>query len=87
MVHILTQTADNKILNNYTGYYRYWYGGEYDGVLGMNKKVWKRLKGFSSRYVPCEDNIRLNGIECEITNDGRCKKIDRINIGIDEIWF
>lgn len=43
--------------------------GGHDGVLGMNKKEsLKRLKeGFSSRYVPCEDNIRLNGIECEIT--------------------
>lgn len=87
--HTHTQTADEKILMNRTGYITdIGMTGGHDGVLGMNKREsLKRLKtGFSERYVPCEDGLRLNGIEAIIDdNSFKCLEIKRLNIGYDEI--
>lgn len=87
--HTHTQTADEKILYNHTGYITdIGMTGGADGVLGMNKREsLKRLKeGFSSKYVPCETNLMLHGIESEIDpKTGKCISINRISIGYDNI--
>ena len=87
--HTHTQTADEKILYSKTGFITdIGMTGGNDGVLGMNKKEsLKRLKeGYASRYVPCEENLRINGIEVLIDEKtGYCKNIQRVNLGYDEI--
>lgn len=87
--HTHTQTADNKILAGKTGFITdIGMTGGHDGVLGMNKREsLKRLKtGFSERYVPCEEGLRINGIEVEIDDKSfKCLKIDRLNMGYDEV--
>lgn len=87
--HTHTQTADNRILYNHTGFITdIGMTGGYDGVLGMNKKesIDRFKYGFSDRYVPCEENLVLHGIECEIDEKtGKCLSIERISIGYDSI--
>lgn len=87
--HTHTQTADEKILYGKTGYITdLGMTGGNDGVLGMNKRESiKRLKeGYSQKYVPCEENLRINGIEAIIDEKtGICKEIKRINLGYDEV--
>lgn len=87
--HTHTQTADNKILMGKTAFITdIGMTGGHDGVLGMNKREsLKRLKtGFSERYTPCEENLRINGIEVQI-DDKTYKPISitRINVGYNEI--
>lgn len=86
--HTHTQTADEKILLGKTAFITdIGMTGGHGGVLGMNKREsLKRLKtGFSERYVPCEDNLRINGIIVEISDDFKPIKIERLNVGYDEI--
>ncbi|WP_068268657.1 TIGR00282 family metallophosphoesterase [Caviibacter abscessus] len=87
--HTHTQTADEKILYGKTGYITdLGMTGGNDGVLGMNKRESiKRFKeGYAPRYVPCEENLRINGIEVIIDEKtGYCKEIKRINLGYDEV--
>ncbi|VWL85153.1 TIGR00282 family metallophosphoesterase [Oceanivirga miroungae] len=87
--HTHTQTSDDRILYGKTGFITdIGMTGGFDGVLGMNKREsLKRLKeGFSSRYVPCEENLRIHGIECIVNEKtGFCESIKRLDLGYDEI--
>ena len=87
--HTHTQTSDNKILNGITGYITdIGMTGGHNGVLGMNKREsLKRFKtGFSEKYVPCEEGLRINGIEAIIDEKtGKCMSINRIDLGYDEV--
>lgn len=86
--HTHTQTADEKILLGKTAFITdIGMTGGHGGVLGMNKREsLKKLKtGFSERYVPCEENLRINGITVELDDNFKPISIKRINVGYDEI--
>ncbi|WP_067142105.1 TIGR00282 family metallophosphoesterase [Oceanivirga salmonicida] len=87
--HTHTQTSDNRILYGKTGFITdIGMTGGADGVVGMNKKEsLKRFKeGFSGRYVPCEDNLMINGIVTEIDEKtGKCLSIERISLEYGEV--
>ena len=62
--------------------------GGHDGVLGMNKKesLQKFKDGMPSRYLVCDENVKINGIEVEINeNTGKAESIKRINMHYNEV--
>ncbi len=87
--HTHTQTSDNRILYGKTGFITdIGMTGGADGVLGMNKResLQRFKEGFSGRYVPCEENLRINGIVTEIDEKtGKCISIERLSLGYDEV--
>ena len=87
--HTHVQTADEKILPGGTAYISdVGMTGGHDGVLGMNKKesIQKFKDNMPSRWMVCEDNIRINGIEVEVNeNTRKALSINRINLSYDEV--
>lgn len=87
--HTHTQTADEKILYDKTAYITdAGMTGGHDGVLGMNKRESiKKLKdGLPGRFIPCEEGLRINGIEVVIDDKTHwATSIKRVNMGYNEI--
>ena len=82
--HTHVQTADEKILENGTGYITdIGMTGPENGVIGMDKQVaLKRfLTSLPERYKLAEGNCSLNGVIFDIdVENSRTKKIYRINL-------
>lgn len=88
--HTHIQTSDNRILHKSTGYITdIGMTGAHDGIIGMKVEsvLPKFLTGLPSRFEVCEDNIRLNGLEIELENDGSCKSVERIDVSMEELDF
>ena len=87
--HTHVQTADERILPGGTAYISdAGMTGGHDGVLGMNKKesIQKFKDGMPSKWMVCEDNIRINGFEVDINeNTGKALSISRVNLSYDEV--
>ena len=87
--HTHVQTADDKILLGKTAYISdVGMTGGHGGVIGMDKKnVLYRFKtGMPTQLKVCEDDVRINAIEVIIDEKtGYAKKINKINIGYEEI--
>ena len=88
--HTHIQTSDNRILNQGTGYITdIGMTGAHDGIIGMKIEsvLPKFLTGLPSRFEVCEENIRLNGLEIEIEDNGACMNVERIDISMEELDF
>lgn len=87
--HTHVMTADNRILNNGTGYITdIGMTGGADGVIGTvrDKIIEKFLTSLPQKFEVCDQNIRINAIESEIdSNTGKCISITRVDLGINEI--
>ncbi len=88
--HTHIQTSDNRILNKGTGYITdIGMTGAHDGIIGMKIEsvLPKFLTGLPSRFEVCEENIRLNGLEIEVEENGTCMNVERIDISMEELDF
>ena len=86
--HTHTQTADERILSNGTGYITdIGMTGGHDGILGMNKResIQKFKDGMPARWSVCKDNLKINGIIVETDKYGKTAKIERLNLHIYKI--
>ncbi len=88
--HTHIQTSDNRILDGGTGYITdVGMTGSFDGIIGMTTEsiLPRFLNSLPSKFEICDENVRINGIEVEIDQYGKCSKIDRIDTSIDELDF
>ncbi len=89
--HTHVQTADEKILNDGTGYITdVGMTGSDDGVIGTQKEIIinRFLTGLPQKFEMASENLRLNGISVELDDDtGECLSITRINVGENQIEY
>ena len=88
--HTHVQTADEKILNDKTGYITdAGFCGTIDSVIGMEYQTSlnRFLKGIPERYDIAEGDImQINAVEAEINlNTGYTSAIKRIFCSIDKV--
>jgi metallophosphoesterase (TIGR00282 family) len=87
--HTHVQTSDNKILPKGTGYITdVGMTGSQNGVIGMSVEsiIPKFLTSLPQRFQIAEGNERINGLDVEIdTETGVCKKIERVDLSMDQI--
>ncbi len=87
--HTHVMTADNRILNNGTGYITdIGMTGGADGVIGTikDKIIEKFLTSLPQKFEVCDQNIRINAIESEIDSEtGKCLSITRVDLGLNEV--
>ena len=79
--HTHVQTADEKILSGGTGYITdVGMTGSQNGVIGTVTEIviQKLLTSLPQKFEIAEGDEWLNGIEVEISTDGKCEKIKRI---------
>lgn len=79
--HTHVPTADERILNNGTGYITdLGMCGSYDSIIGMKKEgiINKFLTSLPSKFEVANQNVKLSGIEVDINEEGKCKSIRRI---------
>lgn len=88
--HTHIQTSDNRVLDGGTGYITdVGMTGSHDGVIGMTvETVLPRfLTSLPTKFKICEEMARVNGIEVEFDEYGKCSNIDRVDTSIEEIDF
>lgn len=81
--HTHVQTADEEILENYTGYITdTGMCGSNDSVLGIKKDI--AIKRFITkmpvRFEVSDQDLMINGVEMEFDDSSRCIGINRINL-------
>jgi len=88
--HTHIQTSDNKILDGGTGYITdIGMTGSHDGIIGMtlDSVLPRFLTSLPTKFVICDDNVRVNGIEVELDQYGKCSDVKRIDTSIEELDF
>jgi metallophosphoesterase (TIGR00282 family) len=82
--HTHVQTADEQIFPGGTAYLTdLGMTGPHDGIIGMqtNIVIERFLKGISSKFEPCEGNIKLNGLLVDIDEEtGKAIQVERVSL-------
>jgi metallophosphoesterase (TIGR00282 family) len=82
--HTHVQTADEQILPEGTAYMTdLGMTGPHDGVIGMRTEivVERFLSGLSTKFEPCEGDIRLNGLIVDVDEaTGRASRVERVSL-------
>lgn len=81
--HTHVQTADEEILKSHTAYISdVGMTGPYNSVLGVKKEVAVRrfVTSMHERYEIADGNCQINAIAVAVGDDGKAKKIERINL-------
>ena len=87
--HTHVQTADETIFSEGTGFISdAGMTGSDNGIIGMdvNSIIPKFLTALPQRFEIAKGMERFNGLDIEIDEEtGKCKKIDRINLSLEQI--
>jgi hypothetical protein len=82
--HTHVQTADEQIFPDGTAYITdLGMTGPHDGVIGMQTEIVleRYIKGFSSKFEPCESGIKLNGLIVDIDEEtGKALRVERLSL-------
>lgn len=89
--HTHVQTADEKILNEGTGYITdVGMTGSDEGVIGTKKEIIinRFLTGLPQKFEMSSESLRVNGLSVELDDEtGECISITRINVGESQIEY
>lgn len=88
--HTHIQTSDSRILDGGTGYITdIGMTGSHDGIIGMtvDSVLPRFLTSLPTKFAICNDNVRINGIEVELDQYGKCSDIKRVDMSIEELDF
>ena len=57
----------------------------HDGIIGMtlDSVLPRFLTSLPTKFVICDDNVRVNGIEVELDQYGKCSDVKRIDKSTD----
>ena len=87
--HTHVQTADETIFSEGTGFISdVGMTGSDNGIIGMdvNSIIPKFLTALPQRFEIAKGMERFNGLDIEIDEEsGKCKKMDRINLSLEQI--
>jgi 2',3'-cyclic-nucleotide 2'-phosphodiesterase len=82
--HTHVQTADEQIMPEGTAYITdLGMVGPHDGVIGMRSEIVleRFLRGVSSKFEPCEGEIKLNGLIVDVDEEtGRASRVERLSL-------